>query len=202
MENSSTSLPRKFWSKSGIIVGIILVVVNVLISTFVYKNPDIRHPHDFSDLESIAYPNVLLGTPAIFISGPINMIVSSFYKIQPYSSIPNDDNNLNIQKANSKIIENRYQANLFIQLFITLSIYWFFVGVFIAWMYNKFSKRNRIFLIVILTMIAFGVTYASLLTFFPKPRDLQAEENQMMQGKHQVPCPSSISPGAKCWEPN
>ncbi len=196
---------KKFWSRSGIILGIILVLVNVLLSAFAYNDPSIRHPEGFSDFKILAYPNALLGFPVSFISFPIHRLVSSHYEIRPYSRIPNDDlNNQNIAKSNSQALDNIYQTNLFIDLFILLSVYWFFVGTFLAWIYHKLSKTSKIFFIAILILIVGGEIYISIITVTPRPYSPQVEVDKMEQGKHQVPCIGieNQNPYAKCYEPN
>lgn len=128
MENT-----KKYWSKSGIILGIILVIVNILLSFSAYNDPAIKYPEGWSGAKIIFYPNVLLGLPVDFLSAALF----------PY-------------------------GNLFIELFVFLSVYWFFVGTFIMWIYNKLPKIGKIFYLILITLIILGITYTIRVTFFPK----------------------------------
>jgi|GEM_PF-4379842 len=130
---------KKYWSRPGIILGTILIMFNILLSFSAYHNPAITHPHDFSGFALLTYPNVLLGLPIILLTPGIIDII--FYTSQ--------------------------QNSLFIQLFVLLSIYWFFIGVSITWIYNKIPRIFKIFFIVIVMLFILIFSYFYIITFFP-----------------------------------
>ena len=99
----------------GVRLGLILALINLILSVFIWNTDSIRNPEGFSDFESLRYPNILLGIPTIFIADLL-----------------------------SKGITNSYQQNLFIHLFIILTIYWFLVGLLISWLYKKIKNRKQI----------------------------------------------------------
>jgi hypothetical protein len=159
---------NKFWSKSGIILGVILAIISIIFSSIAYNDSSIRHPEGWSDLKIIVYPNYLLGLPATYLSSYlVDPMVYSLYKTEFFSSIPDDPNFQNIVNANKKASDNRYQLSLFIELFFVLTLYWFFMGFLIAWVYRKLNKIFRILLIATLIVFILAYFYLALLTFNP-----------------------------------
>ncbi len=130
---------KRFWSKAGIVVGVILILLNIVLSSFAFNNPNIRDPHGFSDLVIIVYPNVLLGIPGVLLSLAVAELVS-----------PSRD------------------TQLFATLFVSLSVYWFFVGLFVTWLYRKISHPLQVMLLSFLFIVVLLSLYIGYVTVTPR----------------------------------
>lgn len=111
----------EFFSRNKLAVGFVLL--NILLSIFLWNDNDIRNPEGFSDFNIIKYPNYFLGLPAISIFQQIYPFIMKLSGITFYYGQSTYWNDL----------------YLFITIFVVLSIYWFLIG----WIIGKIHKRGK-----------------------------------------------------------
>jgi hypothetical protein len=72
---------------------------------------------------------------------------------------------------------------LFMSLFIFLSIYWFYVGIFIVWIYRKIPKEIKPLFIAIMVFVVFIVIYFSLIVLNPNIQQRQEVVPSIVNGQ-------------------
>ena len=106
-------------------------IINILLSTWIYSIDDIRNPSGgggYGDLKALTFPNVLLGFPTLLLMDSIDK----------YIALPLAGQRGTIYNAD---VKKEYHINLFIHLFILLTIYWFLIGAFIGFIYGKIKQK-------------------------------------------------------------
>ncbi len=122
--------------------GVVFAFFNIILSIFAFSLPAIRNPNTASDLQSLYFPNILLGLPAILIGSP----VLSLFK--PLLSVFLGHNSTDgAATTGTELLSGLDSAsiahfNLFVQLFLFLTIYWFLIGSLIGLIYGRFKQRK------------------------------------------------------------
>lgn len=124
-------------TKKWLRYGLAFAAGNILLSCLAFSDSDIREPELFSDLEILIYPNYVLGLPMnLTVSRVTGYLVNQYYESKwmqaygnPYYTFPEEG-------------QMRYKTNVFIDLFINLTIYWFAVGALVGWRYDKRAERK------------------------------------------------------------
>lgn len=115
--------------------GVVMAMINILLSTFAYMDKDIRQPHDFSDFKALRYPNVLLGIPALIVhERAFGQIYKSIYPNYP-----------GIISEGGKVTPSstyRQSIDIFTSFFVSLTIYHFLLGAIVGWIYGKIKSRK------------------------------------------------------------
>ena len=128
-----------YWLK----LGLILAFLNIIISLIPYNMEMVKNPESFSDLVIYAFPNILLGFPAIIISEITlkTIIIEPLAKSILAPQFKNKETGLTdfISLNNSPEL---MRIRLGILLFFILTIYWFIIGALIGWIVGKIKSKK------------------------------------------------------------